>query len=297
MNVEWGGAIALDFFFGGIAAGAFILSGIMHYFYKDKAEHLIRVAAYTSACCMLAAILVLFLHLGRPWLAFWVFLKFNPSSAVAWNTVIQTAFLVISILYALSYVSKEFAEKYPFLKSLNTKMIRTRLREFGAPFAVLLGVNHGFLLMTYEAVPLWNQGAIILMAVAAAVITGMAAVFLYLSTQSDFQEHLPQLNYARAILTWTLVAQMFNIILWIASLLNGITPHYMAALELLSGEIIGFWGIGVIIGLVIPLTFALRDGLHYKKTGELRYSYATMNAAFMLAGGFYLRYVIMTAAQ
>ena len=128
MNVQWGAAIAFDFFFGGIAVGAFLLSAIIHYFYREKAEHLIRSAAYTSAVSMIVAMLVLFFHLGRPWLSFWVFLKFNPASAVAWNTVIQFAFLIISVLYALSYVSKETADKYRFIKPLNTKTMRTRLR-------------------------------------------------------------------------------------------------------------------------------------------------------------------------
>jgi len=301
MNVEWGTAIVLDFFFGGMAVGTFLFSVIYGYFHPDTGirKETARYAAYLSPIFMAVAMFFLLLHLGRPFRSSWAFIFFNPTSAIAWGALFQFLFTVGIVLYALMTYAESRGEnpRFPLPGFLNNPELRRKVGWFGLPNAVIVGINHGLLLFTFESRPLWNNAATAFISIVSVVTTGLAVIFLVLALRGRLQEQLTTLTTARVILVGALVAQFLNVILWITTLLSGPFESYNAVIRFLSEQIVSFWILAVLLGLAAPIYLGMRDLLEQKKTGQPVFRGAPVFTLIVLAGAFFLRYSLVIAGQ
>ena len=105
MMAHWGFSIALEMFFGGLSVGTFIIAVVLNYLDNQKGKKIARISAYLSPICMLISLLALAIHLGRPFGVFWIILQFNFTSVLAYGSLFQGIFFIISILYALAVCS------------------------------------------------------------------------------------------------------------------------------------------------------------------------------------------------
>ena len=292
----WGADIALDLFFGGLGVGTFIFAVMVSFFYGDRLKKVSRIAAYLTPICVALGFLFLVLHLGRPERFYLIFLHFNVTSPISWGAWLQTIFFVISSLYALMwFVETGKLEKFP--SWLRTSKSRQLTGFMGIPFALAVGVYHGFLLMVFRSRPLWNTGPVTVMAICGFIMTGIALVVLVLSILPRQRELLTELKVSRNILGVAILTQLFTIALWMSSLYFGPGESHQAMITLITEFVLLFWGGAVFLGLVLPLLIGISAFLREGKTGKFSYAVPLLTSLMVLIGGFILRYVIIIAAQ
>lgn len=297
MNTQeiWGIEIALDLFFGGMAVGTFLLAVLINFFYGDKLKRTSKVAAYLSPVCVLLGFLFLISHLGMPERFHLTVTNFNVTSPISWGVWLQGIFFIITVIYALMwYAENNEAKKLPvWMKNSGLKQL---LGFTGIPFAVAVGVYHGFFLMVFEARPLWNAGPVVVMSICGFIMTGIALVVFIMSFKR-VQELLTELKILRNILGVAILLQLFTIALWISSLYFGDADSHEAMLRLLTEFALLFWGGAIILGLVLPLVIGGLAMLREQKTKRFYFAVRTLTSLMVLAGGFILRYVIIIANQ
>lgn len=292
----WGVDIALDLFFGGLGVGTFILAVMVSFFYVDRLEKVSRTAGYLTPVCVSLGFLFLILHLGRPERFYLIFSHFNVTSPISWGAWLQTIFFVISAGYALMwFVETGKSKRLP--SWIGNSRARKLTGFIGIPFALAVGVYHGFLLMVFKSRPLWNTGPVTVMAVCSFIMTGIALVILVLSILPKHRELLIELKICRNILGAAILIQLLTIALWMSSLYFGPRESHQAMLRLITEFGLFFWGGAIFLGLVAPLLMGILALFCERRTKKFSYTIPTLTSLMVLIGGFILRYVIIIAAQ
>jgi formate-dependent nitrite reductase membrane component NrfD len=293
MNItEWGISIALDFFWGGLAVGTYIFSIL----FKKRNNQLSRVAAYISPVCLLIAMIFLATHLGKPLNLIWVLLSFNFTSIIAWGSLFQGLFLIISTVHAFT-VYKDITESKGEGATPSIKSIEIKLGYVGLPFALLIGIYHGYLLMSLSGRPLWNSGLMPILSVGAFITTGIALMMLVSRFSSKTSEINTVLQSPHKILVTAIIFQLFAVLLWVSSLWFGGIEKKDAVIKMFSNNVFSFWIMALFIGLIIPIILGVKDVIHNRKTGYLKFTHPIITSIFVLIGAFFLRYVIIIAGQ
>lgn len=294
----WGMDIALDLFFGGLGVGTFIFAVLASHFYGDRLQKVSRVAAYLAPICVALGFFFLITHLGRMERAYRIFLpsSFNFTSPISWGAWLQTIFFGISAIYALMWYT-EISEPKKLPAWLQDVKLRRLVGFVGLPFALAVGVYHGFLLMVFKARPLWNTGPVTVMAICGFVLTGIALVVLVLSILPKHRGLLLEIKTSREILGGAIVLQLFTIALWMSSLYFGPRDSHLAMIRLITEFVPLFWGGAIFVGLVLPLLTGGLGLLYELRTDKFSYAVPIWTSLMVLTGGFLLRYVMIVAAQ
>lgn len=292
----WGVDIALDLFFGGLGVGTFIFAVMVSFFYGDRLKKISKIGAYLTPVCVALGFLFLVLHLGRPERFYRIFFHFNVTSPISWGAWLQTIFFSISAVYALMWFMD--GNKLKMLPSwLGDSRPRQLIGFIGIPFALLVGVYHGFLLMVFKSRPLWNTGPVTVMAICGFIMTGIALVVLILSILPAQKGLLQEIKISRNILGVAILTQLFTIALWMSSLYFGHGDSHQVMLRLITEFALLFWGGVIFLGMVLPLALGVLALFREWRTEKFSYAVPILTSLMVLAGGFILRYVIIIAAQ
>jgi protein NrfD len=292
----WGVDIALDLFFGGLGVGTFILAVAVNFFYGDRLKRVSKIAACLTPACVALGFLFLILHLGRPERFYRIFLHFNFTSPISWGGWLQTIFFAISTIYALMWLGE--AGKFRRLPSWLRGARPRQLTGFiGLPFALAVGIYHGFLLMVFKSRPLWNTGPVTIAAICGFITTGIALVVLVLSLLPKYRELLLEIKISRNILGGAILLQLFTIALWMSSLYFGPGDSRQAMLTLITEFALFFWGGAISLGLLLPLLIGIVALFVERRTKRFSYAVPLWTSPMVLIGGFILRYVVIIAAQ
>ena len=304
----WGWPIAVDLFFGGLAAG--ILFFTAYYFLSGKEEKMpftVKIAPYFTFSMIAICLLMLLYDLHHK-LYFWnLYLTFRIESPMSWGAWTLTAVTLLSLLWPLGYLDEviDYARKrgwkYVYRSALFVQNAVHRIPLLGKiqhyvikyrkTWAVLmlglaigLGIYTGILLSAFNARPLWNTAVLGPLFLTSGVTTG--AAFLAWLTDNE-SERKTLIN----ILLFLIALKLFFIIHMIMSMLSGAEAYKTAAEMLLGGSFtVYFWVFVVGMGLVIPFVL-----LVLKKKG---YSIPMVVPALMiLLGGFAFRMIIVYAGQ
>lgn len=280
----WGGSIALDLYFGGIGVGTFLFAVALNFFYGEKCQQACKVAALATPISVAFGLLFLIGHLGYPERFYLVYTKVRITSPIWWGAWFQAIFSFISAFYAWMW----------FKDSDNPR--KQILGYVGVPFALAVGIYHGFVLMVFKSKPLWNTGSITVMAICGFIMTGIALVVLVLSVTSRKNHVLEELKIARNVMGVAIVAQLLTLALWGSSLYLGSGDSHAAILRLVQDYSGLFWGVAVLIGLVLPLALGMAAIVQERKTGEFSYAVPLFTSLMVLVGGFAVRYIVIAAA-
>lgn len=280
----WGGSIALDLYFGGIGVGTFLFAVALNFFYGEKCQQACKVAALVTPISIAFGLLFLIGHLGHPERFYIVYTKIRVTSPIWWGAWFQVIFSAISALYAWMWLKD----------SENPR--KQLLGYVGVPFALAVGIYHGFVLMVFKSKPLWNTGPITVTAICGFIMTGIALVVLILSMISKENRLLEELKISRNIMGAAIVVQLVTLALWVSSLYFGSGESHAAMLRLVQDYRGLFWGVAVGVGLVLPLVIGAVSIAQEKKTGEFSYAVPLITSLMVLIGGFAVRYVVIVAA-
>lgn len=294
--MAWGSIIAWYLFLAGVSAGAFCTA----YWIERKFPQALSIkrAGYFLAPPLLAVGLLLLIidaeaGLFHPWRFIYLFTNFRSMMTI--GTYIISIFMVITLVQA--YFVFKGKEGPSWLKGVGI------LFAFGTAFYT------GLLIGVVKAVPLWNTSILPVLFTVSALSTGIAMTVLVatLADRNACSSLLSLKQIHLGLISIELILIFFMV--YVTSSSN--EAAFQSVMSLLTGAwSLWFW-IGLIgIGLLIPLliegmeVFQHRvihspQGMEVAATGSLRTHLVltVTTEAFVLIGGYLLRYLILAAGS
>jgi formate-dependent nitrite reductase membrane component NrfD len=302
-SAEWALLVDLYFFLGGLAGGAFVVATVAALVDERRLRSLVRVGYKVALLAIIPGPILLVLDLGRPSRFFHMLLAAKPGGDIGTNvfTVGPFHLKLLSPMSGGAWALLIFGI-CAFLAVLLISLEDRKSRRFGVSRALvgLVGSAFGFFVAAYPGVllgattrPLFLGahwlGALFL-AVGAA--SGAAAIALIMAVLGG--QNREALSRLMSFTAFALVLEVAFLVLFVASVwLTGSAGIRQALGQLLAGfDGLLFWLGAVGIGLVIPLVLHFA-GMIRRGNPEL----AALVSVLVLAGGFLVKYVVITAGQ
>ena len=273
--------VAIYFFFGGIAAGAYLLAAMTLVFGTPNRDRpLMRWATYLSAILVLICPVLLILDLGQE-LRFWRMLTqfklVSPVSLGSWALLIFGFFTVLS---SLIFLAEDGSWKIgaAFLKRLPHGL----LMRIGAFFGIFVAGYTGVLLSS-TVIPFWNSNQLLgLTFLVSGLSTALAAVTLLLMWRG-YHNVADSHNFHS--LELILLGFEILLVVWMVFQEGG---------EILySGQFIFTFVVAVaVLGVLIPMIMLLM----YRERA-MPSSMLALMSVLILIGGFFLRYSVLEAGK
>lgn len=292
---SWEWHVALYLFLGGLVAGLMIFSGWLRLRKYEGVSRGILVADLLSLPLLAGGLLLLWFDLARRWNAWRFYATFQPTSAMSWGAWILLFCMVLLGLRILTHVP----QPTPATTRLG-RMVKSiwrvtawsgRLIAKANPvwdvlniiLGIGLGIYTGVLLSTIPARPLWDSLMLPVLFLVSGLASGCAVIFLVLPGEQV--QRMAGFAFGISIIELVAVGG------YLASLALG-SEATQRALELLMDDYAqSFWGVVVLIGLILPLIieFVEMRGRHM--------SAALIRVApiLVLVGGLALRFVLLFA--
>ncbi len=265
----------LYFFFSGLTSGSFLLS-LWAGYEREKMKPVAKFAAVITPISLVISLLLLVLHLERPFQFWRILITFKPTSTTSWGAWVLNIFLIVSILHAFLWLTNK-GEK---AKTLGL---------FGLPLALFTGLYTGLLLMQMSGNALWDSALLPWIFLVSGLLTAIAVTVIVLTVigQEPTESFFGLRKYIGALITIEL--------LMIFSELVGLFTGGAAATEiadtLLRGKL-SFWflNLEVIAGSLIPLGLLVaaktskNAGLHVVVSALILIGILTMRFIVVLVG-------------
>ncbi len=304
----WGFGIPLYLFIGGLAAGILIFA--TYYFIKGKADEMpvtVKISTIIPPIIIMIGLMFLIGDLHHK-LYFWqLMIHFEVASPMSWGTWILTIVLMLAILWPLSFIddikkffeennkkrlakwtekTQNIIEKLPILPKAIELFTKYRKSMAYVIFflSIGLGIYTGILLSAFNARPLWNTSILGPLFLTSGVSTGAAAI-MWLSNNKTEKKLFSQIDLVLVGVELTLIFLMFLGMAW------GTEIKHQAALMFLGGEFTAvFWGVFVIMGLILPAILEAMElkGFHVP---------IAIPAFLILLGGLIFRVIMVHAGQ
>ncbi|MFQ5574122.1 MAG: NrfD/PsrC family molybdoenzyme membrane anchor subunit [Terriglobia bacterium] len=280
LNMPWGDLrLILDFFLGGLGAGAFITAFVARLINQDEYRGVTRAGAYIAPIAVILGLILLISEMGTPLRAITVLWQTHASSVTSWGSFLQAIFVVFLLIYA--WIASRPEGYFSETSELITGWITLAL-------AVLIAPYHGYVLSTMTGRELWNGLMTPAVFTAVSLSTGLAMVMIF----SAGEEPDVQVKLGRALAV-VLGAQLLMVVMHFS-----LAPTFGSEAQIAAGVITSnvwlFW-IGILlVGLLAPLIIditAIRGDVA-AATGSL-----FLVSLLVLVGGFLLRYGIIVAGQ
>ncbi len=276
MDALWDVRVSLDLFLGGLGVGAMLLGSLLYFIDAKVYAGLIKKAFLISPIAVVAGLLLLLTELGRPLNVIKIIYAVNPTSFMSIGIFVQGAFVLISLFLAWKTLSQGPEE------------ISGILVYFSAALAGVVGLYHGFLLTGISLEP-WNNAIPVIFFVSS-ILAGAGLVLL--TSPSDLDSVLKQLKLP-VILNLILTLELVAIIAWGYNLALTTQASKHAYDILMTNFALEFWGLSILLGLVVPLTLFTLVLLR-----KVSFKAAIVPAAVaMIAGSFFLKNMVVYLGQ
>jgi formate-dependent nitrite reductase membrane component NrfD len=319
----WGWEIPVYLFAGGIVAGMMILAGIamLRLARGDDPKRFFSMHAPLLAFVLInVGMMSLFLDLAHKLYVWRVYLAFQPTSPMSWGSWILL--MVYGVLLASASIRLPEAwpwlgRRVPQLQSWSDALLArpVLVKALGWSNIVLgvaLGIYTGILLNTMVARPLWNSAILGPLFLFSGLSAGAATLHIasvlrgartaprgmiggaFAALCQPLGAAPPEPHTAESLVRYDiafLAIELVLIALLLVNLQTSSASHETAAALLQSGAYAwAFWGVIVLLGLLLPLAL---QGL---ELGH-RIPHSVIPALLVLVGGLTLRWVMVSAGQ
>jgi len=320
----WSWEIPLYLFVGGVVAGMMVLAGLamLRVAKGEDSRNFFSLQTPLLAFMLLnvgmGALLLDLTHRLYVWRIFTTFQVTSPMSWGSWVLIIVYAVLLVSALIRLPEVWPWLGQRVPKLQQLSDAIVGHpgRMSALGWTNIVLgvaIGIYTGILLNTMVARPLWNSAILGPLFLFSGLSSGAAMMHL-MSVALPGRRPAPQGMIGGAIAAmiqplgpqppekktvdsliradvFFLVIELVLLGLLLANLLMSSASHIEAAALITSGPYaMHFWGIVVVVGVLVPIVL---QGLELSH----RIPHTIVPALLVLVGGYTLRWVMVNAGQ
>jgi len=280
----WGWLIISYLFLAGAGSGAFLAAVACDLLAPDWSKALARAGSLASgplvAIGTMCLVFDLEAGLWQPWRQIYLVSNFN--SMISWGVVILSAFIPVALLYAaalndITFVGR-FAKRYLF-----------HLEILGSILAVATAGYTGVLIAVVNGVPFWNTPIMPVLFMASAASTGLAVAMIGAAI-IDINTIRTLSNFALGHVIF-LSIEALVLMLFIFMSLTRSTEAAASAHMLISGVLSPyFWGLVVILGMVIPFILSL---VEYYEFGKMPKHLVIGADLLVLLGGMSLRATII----
>ncbi|MBI3968599.1 MAG: polysulfide reductase NrfD [Chloroflexi bacterium] len=286
---HWKWEIVLYFFFGGIAAGSYIVATIAALFGGAAGREIARAGRYVSLAALLPSPILLILDLGRPerfYNMFRVFKLRSPMSVGTWGLLAFSGFSALSaaIQAAEDGLFGQTTAPARLLRTLSKRLIGV----LGLGPAFFVGGYTGVLLAA-TAVPLWTKSYLIMgpLFLTSAFSSATAAIAIVLAASRRANPiALQRLERLDAL---ALVAELALLVV----LRRNLSPTVARPLD--EGRLGRLHRTGVLgAGIAAPLALQVPTALLGRYPSRVTTGLASV---LTLAGGLLLRYVMINAGK
>ncbi len=286
----WEIGIPSYFFFGGLAAGVLILSGLYRLAGKqDEYPVTVRYAPLLAPVALGIGLALLMLDLSRMWHFWRLFLTFKLASPISWGTWLLTVLTPLSVVYAFIGLRRADIERWlafgpiPRIHELLQPLWRP-LAAFLVVCSIGVGIYTGVLLSSLTARPFWNSPLLGLLFLASAITTGGAAGMLM--TRQAHERHEQVL-----LLAIKLGIELVVVFLFVLGHAVGGAAGQEVVRMLLGGEMtLVFLVFYLSFGMLAPLALVL-----FHLGGWARYT--AIAPALVIFGGAVLRFAMVHGGQ
>ncbi len=302
-EITWGIPLTIDLWLAGLAGGAYFSAFLMYRYGGERHKGILQRATLIGLPLAALGVFLLVLDLGEPLRAWHLFARFKPGSPMSMGSWILLLWLICGVVLVILWAQG-------LLQSLGTRFgILGQIAQWIKPFtpvadiliwpafilAALLMIYTGVVLGTSNKA-LWSGSFFVpSLFVSSAVPTGIAAISLALLAKPVPQQEDVMSRLAKVLIV-VLGLQLLVLVahlIWLGFFST--TAASAGAQRLVSGSLwFPFWGGAVVVGILIPLGLevwmAFRRGRFWSYIGAI-------SALCLLAGGFFLRAVLLVGGQ
>jgi Ni/Fe-hydrogenase subunit HybB-like protein len=223
-------------------------------------RHVVRAALLVGLLFYLTYAAVLFVELGRPWMIWWVFLSWAPTSAMYEVALCAVAYTTVLIL--------EFS---PLVLAKLGRTVTVRRINAVYMLIVITGVSLSslhqsslgtlLLLLPTKVSPLWHSELLPVFFLFSAIMAGPAVMLVEHTLATHFLRRQPRMNVLISLGRGLTVL----IVLYLALRLGDLLYRGVADQALSFGfEARWFW-LEIVIGLLVPLALLLTPDIEQHK--------------------------------
>lgn len=308
-ELTWGVPVILYLYLAGVGAGALTASASMLLRGGSTGRYfnIARYGAFLAAPLVIIGTTLLVLELGSfqtgHWFRFLNLFKIITLSPMSIGTWLLVLFILISIPYGYTFLSKDAALGDSFDR------MRRLLAWISVPLGIAVAVYTGVLLGAMSSRPFWNSPILAMLFLISALSTGIAILVLLNTllnrkiTDPEFLKDSSETNYVlTATDTIFIGLEILVIFLFImyAHLTVGNQSDAIKVIEW-GGELsLMFWFWVVIVGLLIPVLielFQIIPKIIYHREAIFHPVMSVVIPVFVLLGGYMLRHVVVVAGQ
>ncbi len=319
----WSWEIPLYLFIGGIVAGMMVLGGMAMLRLArghDTRRYFSMQTPLLAFMLLNIGMLALMLDLTHRLYAWRIFTTFQVASPMAWGSwllIIVYGVLLVSALIRLPDAWPWLGRTVPVLQRLSDAIVGKPhwIAALGWANLVLgigLGIYTGILLNTMVARPLWNSAILGPLFLVSGLSAGVAAMHIaatllqrraapqgmvggaFSALLQPMGSQHPDKDTAHSLVRYDqmfLVAELVFIAILLINLHTSSASHAVAAALITTGPYaLAFWGGVVIVGVALPLVWQALELSHKVK-------HTVVPAVLVLAGGFTLRWIMVSAGQ
>lgn len=276
-NVPWGFWISLYIYFIGLSAGSFLLSTLIYVFGVKRFEPAGALALLQALGCLALGMVLIWIDLGHPARFFNVFLYFNPTSVLAWESVFYVAYsiIVLAELYlvlrpalarraAEGDAASRFYERFQFAGSAEEHSWRDKASRWllvlgiiGIPVAIGVHGGTGAIFAVVKSRPTWYTGLFPIVFLVSALASG-GGLLTFLAAVTLRTPGCEKLDLVKGLARLTVGLVALDLLLLLSEVLvifYGGIPHHQAGWhDILFGPFWWvFWFIQLGLGAILPI--------------------------------------------
>ena len=276
MHVLWDLRVSADLFVGGLGIGVFLVGALLYYVDSEVFATFIKRAFIAAPIAVLVGLILLLTELGRPFNVLKAAYSLNFTSFMSIGIVLQSAFVVVSVILAWRVITKG-------IESLNSRYI-----YLTAVLAGLVGFYHGFLLTGIGIEP-WNNALPVIFFISS-LLAGVS--FLFLINLGQLESAYAKLKLP-TVMNLLLILELIAISAWVYNLAINTGSSSHAYDVLMSSFGMQFWGLSILVGLIVPIVFF---SLVLMKKVSFKSAFVPASVA-MLVGSFFLKNLVVYLGQ
>ncbi|GBE44789.1 MAG TPA: hypothetical protein ENH05_01715 [Rhizobiales bacterium] len=304
-ELTWGLPVILYLFLAGLGAGAVTVSGsvlLRKGGFGSSRFAIARCGALIGPLPVMLGTFLIVFELGQPFRALNLFklINLSPMNIGSW---LLGAFIFLSLLYALTFLPPSAGP------GDRLRGVRRALAWICVPVGISVAIYTGIMLGAMPARPFWNSPILAGLFLLSALSTGVASIILAgvffrrnhrdPAVRDDYDNSSYLLTASDALLIGGELIIIF-LFLMFAQLTIG-DVRYAVNVILPGGNLApAFWGLVIVIGLVIPLVVEIVLIVPKLLYGRRFVSIPAIEVAIptaIIIGGFALRYIIVVAGQ
>ena len=293
----WDWKVAVDLFLGGAGVGALLFAILLNEVFDSKYRRICRTAAWISPFLVGAGLLLIMFKMGRPMQLYITYLNINLTSPLWWGGVFQPLVILGGFIYAFLWRNPD--------KNRGARRVLGRVL---IPLTIIVGAYHGMLMAVLVSHPLWNTGPTVIAALLGFAASGIAIVmFVHLlrmkfSGRLQDEEHvatfLDDMRIVRNTLGVLLILKLGTFFLWWLSLRLGSLQDQQALEIANKSHGTMFWGLGVGLGLIIPILLGLYSMYRGEKLHrKLQVNVIAWSSLLIVIGTLFFRLALLLAGQ